>query len=104
MNGETAVGIVAGLVDRNDPSLADLLSMWVAPTHRHLGIGRTLVEAILNWAHKQGVTTLRLLVTSNNVPAIKFYQSLGFSHTGHSKSYANDPALRDLEMVRPLPP
>src|SRR5687768_1116498 len=38
-----AVGIAAGILDRNNPLHANLMSMWVAPTHRGLGIGRILV-------------------------------------------------------------
>ena len=61
-----AVGIAAGLLDRNDSLRASLMSMWVAPTHRRLGIGRTLVEAIVAWARGHNVLYLYLMVTSNN--------------------------------------
>ena len=45
-----AVGLAAGILNPNQPSRADLVSMWVAPTHRRLGNGRMLVEAIVAWA------------------------------------------------------
>lgn len=76
--------------------------MWFAPTHRRLGIGRTLVEAIVAWARTQNVRTLLLLATSNNDGAIKFYQRLGFSLTGKTEPYRNDPALLDYEMRRSI--
>ena len=53
--------------------------MWTAPTHRRQGVGRLLVGAILDWARQRGARTLRLMVTSNNEPAISFYQRLGFT-------------------------
>ena len=97
-----AVGIAAGLLDRNDPLRASLMSMWVAPTHRRLGIGRTLVEAIVAWARGHNVLYLYLMVTSNNDRAIQFYQRIGFALTGRSETYRNDPSLLDYEMRRSL--
>jgi len=95
-------GIAAGFLDKNDATRAHLVSMWVAPTHRRLGIGRTLVDAIIAWALAQRVCTLQLIVTSNNDPAIRFYQRLGFALTGRTEPYRNDPALDDLEMIRSI--
>jgi len=76
--------------------------MWVTPTHRRFGIGRKLVEEIVDWARLQGAGTLQLTVTSNNDPAIQFYKSLGFSPTGKIAPYRNDPALNDIEMIRSI--
>lgn len=97
-----ACGIASGMLDQSDPSRAHLLSMWVAPTHRLMGIGRSLVEAVLAWARAKNVQTMQLLVTSNNDTAIQFYRRLGFTLTGYTATYANDPALKDYEMIRSL--
>jgi ribosomal protein S18 acetylase RimI-like enzyme len=102
MDARDPCGIASGLLDQADATRAHLLSMWVAPTHRRAGIGRTLVEAVVNWACSQNVRTLQLLVTSNNEGAIKFYQRLGFALTGHTEFYANDPALSNFEMTRSI--
>ncbi|MSP36934.1 MAG: GNAT family N-acetyltransferase [Deltaproteobacteria bacterium] len=101
LDSGVAVGIAAGFLDRNDPSRAELVSMWVAPTHRRQGIGRLLVEAVSDWARAQNIPSLLLLVTSNNHAAIAFYQRLGFSLTGKTEPYRNDPALSNFEMIRP---
>ena len=95
-------GIASGLLDQADAARAHLLSMWVAPTHRRLGIGRTLVDAVLAWARAQNSRTLLLLVTNNNDDAIKFYQRLGFSLTAYTEPYVNDPALSNYEMIRSI--
>src|SRR5262245_44773734 len=42
---------------------------------------------------------LELIVTSNNDVAIGFYNRLGFTFTGKTGPYRNDPALTDLEMI-----
>ena len=102
MDKGTACGIASGLLDQDGAGRAHLLSMWVAPTHRRLGIGRTLVDAVINWARAQNARTLQLLVTSNNEGAIKFYQSLGFKLTEYTEPYANDPALSNYEMILTL--
>jgi len=102
MDAASPCGIVSGFFDQDDSARAHLVSMWVVPTHRRLGIGAQLVNAIVDWASAEGARTLRLIVTSNNDGAIEFYQSLGFSITAKIGRYRNDPALNDLEMVRSI--
>lgn len=95
-----ACGIASATLDQFNPALVHLFSMWVAPTHRRMGIGNSLVEAILAWARTKNARTIQLLVTSNNEAAIKFYQQLGSTFTDFSEPYANDPTLSNYEMVR----
>jgi ribosomal protein S18 acetylase RimI-like enzyme len=76
--------------------------MWTAPTHRQRGIGRLLVNEVLDWARLRGAHTLHLLVTANNQPAIAFYGRLGFTLTGRTEPYPNDPAVLEYEMSRPI--
>jgi ribosomal protein S18 acetylase RimI-like enzyme len=102
MDGDTACGIVAAFLDQNDATRAQLVSMWTAPTHRQQSIGRLLVNEVLEWAHSREVRTLLLMVTSNNEPAIRFYQRLGFTRTGRTEPYPNDPAVIEYEMSRPV--
>jgi ribosomal protein S18 acetylase RimI-like enzyme len=103
MEAGAAVGIAGSHLDQDDPTQAHLISMWTAPTHRQLGIGRLLVNEIVDWACQQRALTLRLMVTSKNQPAISFYQRLGFTSTGRTEPYPNDPALIEYEMSRPIP-
>jgi len=100
MNAGVACGIASGLLDSDEATRANLFSMWVAPTHRRLGIGRKLVDAVIDWARAQSARALLLLVTSNNQGAIKFYQQLGFTLTGRTEPHRNDPSLLNYEMHR----
>lgn len=100
LGGGTGVGIAAGVLDQNDPLRADLMSMWVAPKHRRLGIGRMLVDTVVMWARGQNVLNLGLMVTSNNCHARQFYQSVGFALTGRTETYRNDPSLLNFEMCQ----
>jgi ribosomal protein S18 acetylase RimI-like enzyme len=102
MDGDEACGIVGAFLDSNDGTRAQLVSMWTAPTHRHRGIGRLLVNEVLRWAHLRGASALLLMVTSNNEPAMRFYERLGFSRTGRSEPYPNDPGVTEYEMLRPI--
>jgi ribosomal protein S18 acetylase RimI-like enzyme len=98
-----ACGIAGSFLDQHDETRAHLISMWTAPTHRHRGIGRLLVNHVLNWARGHNTLILQLMVTSNNDPAIRFYQRLGFTPTGRTVPYPNDPAVIEYEMSRPIP-
>ena len=103
IDGATACGIAGSLLDEDNPTRAQLVSMWTAPTHRQLGIGRLLVDAVLDWARTCSVHTLLLMVTSNNAAAINFYQRLGFTLTGRTEPYPNDPSVFEYEMSLPIP-
>jgi len=98
LDDRAAVGIAVGIISQSEPSRADLVSMWVASTHRRKGIGRMLVDAVVVWARSQNAQGLWLLVTSDNHTAINFYQRLGFSLTGKTERYRNDPSLLNYEM------
>ena len=102
MDGDTACGIVGSFLDQDDATRAHLVSMWTAPTHRRPGVGRLLVNAVLGWARLGRARTLQLMVTSNNEAAILFYQGLGFTRTGRTEPYPNDPTLIEYEMLRPI--
>jgi ribosomal protein S18 acetylase RimI-like enzyme len=54
------------------------------------------------WANNLGAAELRLMVTSNNSAAMGFYQRCGYTFTGTTGPYQNDPALYEYEMVKPL--
>ena len=102
MDAGVACGIAGCFLDQTDNTQAQLISMWTAPTHRQQGAGRLLVNEILAWARNRKVRLLRLMVTSTNEVAIKFYERLGFSMTGRNEPFSNDPALTEYDMSRPV--
>lgn len=95
-------GIAGSLLDPGNPRRADLHSVWTAPAHRRRGIGDRLLNEVVELARTRGVSVLRLMVTSANVPAIRFYERAGFAHTGRTEPYRNDASLVEHEMLRPL--
>ena len=102
IEGSAACGIAGAYLEPEDTAQAHLVSMWTAPTHRQRGLGRLLVNQVLDWARRRGARSLRLLVTSNNASAIAFYGRLGFARTGRTEPYPNDSAVLEYEMLRPL--
>jgi ribosomal protein S18 acetylase RimI-like enzyme len=101
-NDGAACGIAGVFLDQDDPARAHLVSMWTAPTHRQRGVGSLLVNQVISWARLRGARTLLLMVTSGNGPAISFYERLGFTRTGRTEPYPNDPALIEYEMSCPI--
>jgi ribosomal protein S18 acetylase RimI-like enzyme len=66
-----------------------LWGMYVRPDYRAAGIGRKLVEAIIEHARRH-VELLQLFVVSDNAPARRLYASLGFVEYGierHATKY-----------------
>lgn len=100
MDGSVACGIAGSFIEEENAARAQLISMWTAPTHRMLGVGRLLVDEIVEWARLRGAEVLRLMVTSNNEAAMLFYERLGFRRTGRTEPYPNDASLIEYEMSR----
>lgn len=92
------VGIVRGTPDDEDPGVAWVESMWVAPSHRRCGVGELLIGEVIAWAEGRGLKALLLDVTRGNEPALRLYEKLGFVKTGITKPYPNDPNLIEDEM------
>ena len=95
-------GMIAGKFDEMAPRRAWVLSMWVAPAHRRTGLGARLMDEVERWALNLAICELYLHVTSNNSTAQNFYQKCGFTRTGITQPYQNDPALFEYEMAKTI--
>ena len=58
---------------------AGLYEVLVHPAHRGQGLGRQLVQGLLQWAARQGATHTDLQVAAANARARQLYESLGFA-------------------------
>ena len=58
------------------------LWMWVAASHRGVGIGRSLLQRVLDWAEAKDAHKVTLEVWPHNGPAIDLYRSSGFEVEG----------------------
>jgi ribosomal protein S18 acetylase RimI-like enzyme len=85
-----------------DGGNANLVSMWVSPSARGLGVGKALIEAAAAWAKARDFGRLFLWVTESNTPARRLYDQCGFTPTGERQPLPSDPALTEIWMSRTL--
>ncbi len=62
---------------------AYLEELYVVPVHRGRGIGRALLESVLEVARAQGATRIDLGTSETDTAAIGLYESCGFSNLEH---------------------
>lgn len=103
-DGDQSVGIAAGASGwTKDPATRELIGMWVDPSHRSVGVARTLLDAVAAWAQAQGASTLRLGVVEGNDGARAAYLALGLRSIDERMAVWNDPTTfieiieRDLD-------
>jgi GNAT superfamily N-acetyltransferase len=94
--GSAPVGIVGAFEPR--PRVAELVSMWVRPQARGQGVGRCLVETVLQWARMEGHEFVHLWVTETNDPARYLYERCGFALTGERQPLPSHPDYAEISM------
>jgi GNAT superfamily N-acetyltransferase len=62
--------------------VVQLTALVVPPERRGIGIGRALVAAVQAWAAERGADRLVVTTALHRADAPKFYERLGFEHTG----------------------
>lgn len=98
-DGDTPCGIAGSMLDEGNPERAHVISMWVDPVYRRGGVGKALIDAVVQWNRSRGVRETVLMVTSVNTGAIAFYERIGFRKTGITGPYPNDPEIVEYEMA-----
>ena len=71
------IGQVSGL-DLDEHAAVTLLSLWVAPEARGLGVARALVDAVIAEARSTGAASVYLRVFPTNTAAIALFERCGF--------------------------
>ena len=77
------VGFVLGMVIDLMPDIFDqrpsgfLADIYVEPQMRRHGVGRSLVNALVDWFRQCGIHTFEWHVASNNPAGIAFWRSVG---------------------------
>lgn len=94
-------GIIAGYAGIvMVPEDGDITNVAVRSSMRGKGIGRMIVQSMIEEAKKQGVTNIYLEVRKSNEPAIKLYESLGFVPISIRKDYYEEPKEDAVIMKR----
>jgi len=81
------IGLAWGRIDSSNPDVANLYQMWVAPSHRRLGAGQMLLEAVIAWARANNACYLDLGVTYGDSPAMRLYTRAGFEPVGQPQPF-----------------
>jgi N-acetylglutamate synthase len=82
VNGElVAVGLATFTGDS-----AGIAAMRTTPSHRQKGYARSILRAVARAARAAGATTLWLQVETDNLPAVRLYESEGFGVDYHYKT------------------
>lgn len=96
---ERPVGLVFGLVEKDNPRVARLGGMWVDPVCRGRGMGRAVTQAVISWAREQGFARLDLWVTEGNESAVTLHERTGFRDTDARDRLPSNPALQIVKMT-----
>jgi GNAT superfamily N-acetyltransferase len=99
---DDAVGIVGGFRPTPEVAVVELVSMWTSAAVRGAGIGRRLVDAVIDWARQTGADRVDLWVTRGNDAAAHLYESIGFEVTGDHQPLPSDPCKDEVRMRLPL--
>ncbi|WP_328525930.1 GNAT family N-acetyltransferase [Kribbella sp. NBC_00359] len=97
----TPVGMAGGF-RADEPGVAELVSMWIAPAGRGQGVGDALMSAIEDWARRTGARVLRLSVVDGNDPAHNLYLRSGFADTDELGDLMPDGIHREIVMRKAL--
>ena len=81
-SGAEPVGLAWGRIEPSDPQMAYLYQVWVAPSRRGLGTGRTLVDAVVAWAPATDARNLTLGDACGDTRATRLYTRAGFRPGG----------------------
>jgi ribosomal-protein-alanine N-acetyltransferase len=76
-----------------------VIDIGTHPSYRRRGAARSLLERLLLHARSVGSRVMVLEVRQSNRPAIRLYESLGFTVARVRRSYYADPGEDGLEMV-----
>lgn len=97
---DAVVGVVAGMPVGDH---VEVISMWVAPSHRGTGAADALLSAVVEWAAAQGKAGLCLALASDNDRARHFYERGGFVATGPGVALRSRPEICTTEMRLEFP-
>ena len=70
-----------GTVVRRDRDTAEIVRMSVAPAFRRSGLGRRLVDSLVDAARSWGMTRVVLETTADWTEVVQFYERCGFTLT-----------------------
>lgn len=105
VDGEAAGVASVGEVEGDNPHVAQLFGLWVAPHLRGAGVASRLVRAGAETARRTGHTHLAYWVGTENGRAVAFASGFGFRPTDSRRPMrvrSEDDGDEEIAMVLPL--
>ena len=84
------------------PDEGQITNVAVHPDARRQGLGKAVVEALIEEAHTRGLEQISLEVRVSNQAAITLYEHTGFGVAGRRKSFYRRPTEDALVMLKKL--
>jgi ribosomal-protein-alanine N-acetyltransferase len=81
---------------------AEVLNLAVHPAHRLRGVGRALLERVIERVTRRGADLLFLEVRASNTEAQTFYRKMGFKQVGRRPNYYDRPREDALILAREI--
>lgn len=79
-----------------------ITNIAVLPDYRRLGAARALMDALLEYGRKNGLSMITLEVRESNAAARKLYRELDFADVGRRVNFYSRPAEDAVLMTREL--
>lgn len=98
----TRRGRLAGMVDVQRQAWRKAGWVWniaIDRAYRGRGLGRALMERVMEWGQCQDLRAIILETQTNNWPACRFYQHLGFELTGIDDHYYTNQDVANKEVA-----
>jgi ribosomal protein S18 acetylase RimI-like enzyme len=92
--GGEPVGLACWYPETEDPKVAHLIAMWVAPKVRGTAAAGALIDAVAQRARQAGNAILELVVYQTNPAARRAYAKYGFTEVGQSEKWPDGILMR----------
>jgi ribosomal-protein-alanine N-acetyltransferase len=93
--GDSIVGYIGGF---NSFGVVDLMTVGVLPKFQGQGIGKALLQHLLNYYRETGAEKVLLEVETGNTIAIELYKKLGFQQVKVIDKYYGDKQAYLMEL------
>ena len=81
---------------------AEILEVAVSENLKRCGLGSELMDEVLDWCRKNGISHVFLEVRESNFPAREYYKKYDFAENGVRKNYYRDPVENAVLMSKKL--
>ncbi|MGH9226261.1 MAG: mycothiol synthase [Acidimicrobiales bacterium] len=85
----------------HEPPLGEIYVVATDPDFQGQGLGRRLVTAGLDWLWRTGLQVGMLYVDRDNAPAVRLYESMGFTVDHVDQAYTGDVYPRPTPTIEP---